>query len=450
MMAAFNVSARLALLLGLVLLPPLPPATVRAQEVIIDNEEAAKANPDQLVNAATELLTRGLPDEAELLLDKAESYGADVDSVRFARAFLAQTRGDLKEAEKLYRAILVDRPDALRVRLELGRVYYLLDDDAKAELQFRYALAGDLPEPVKDNVLAFLDRIRARRLWALSLNIAVAPDTNVNAAPNTRSVDILGLPFQLDEKAREKSDIGLELQTSGRFDVPVTDNLLIRQAAFLRILEYSGADYDDTSLYMQAGPLWRQPGREVQTSILLGRRWYESHGYSRSLGTRVDVRQRINPRVEAAIGLQYLYADHDEARYLDGPRYQLSSQAIWALTPQSYLRGVIALDRETADAATESNWGLFAALGYYVELPAGFGVYAEPGVQLRRFDKEGTAFGKRREDVTPRLSLNLRNRKLDLFGFTPLIGIDLEKRLSNIDLYDYQRARFVLGVTREF
>lgn len=422
----------------------------RSQGVVIEDEEAARAAPDRLVDAAEQLMARGLLAEAGTLLDKAESFGANIQSVRFARARLAQLQGDLKTAESLYRRILLDEPDALRVRLELGRVYFLLEDDTKATLQFRYALAGDLPENVQNNVLRFLDIMRARRRWSVGVDLALAPDTNVNAAPNTRSVDILGLPFVLDENAREESGIGAEMRLNGRFDVPVNDSLLIRQAAFLRRLEYDGSRYDDTSLYMRMGPLWRRGGTELQASALLGRRWYESRDYSRSIGARVDASTRLTPRLEAGIGFQYLHMDHDEADYLDGPRLQLSQQTLWAFTPQSYLRGVVAIDRETADAATESNWGLFLALGWFVELPKGFTVYTEPGIQLRRFDKQSAAFDDRREEITPRLAINLRNRRLDVFGFTPVIGVEFDRRMSNIDLYDYERARMIIGITREF
>ncbi|MEZ5825135.1 MAG: surface lipoprotein assembly modifier [Geminicoccaceae bacterium] len=449
-----SISARLRRMVVAMLVLLLAAGTcapmVAAQDVVIDNEAAARAEPDRLVDAAEQLMARGLLDEAALLLDKAESFGAQLQSVRFARAYLAQLRGDLDRAAKLYRDILVDEPEALRVRLELGRVYYLLGDDTKAVLQFRYALAGDLPETVEANVLRFLDQIRARRRWSLGVDFALAPDTNINAAPNTRSVDILGLPFLLDEDAREESGIGAELRFNGRFDVPLDDHLLLRQSAHLRKLEYEGSRFDDTSLFLRMGPLWRRGGTELQGSLLLGRRWYESRDYSRSIGARFDANTRLSPRLEAGIGLQYLHMDHDEADYLDGPRLQVSQQAIWALTPQSYLRGVAAIDRETAESATESNWGLFLALGWFVELPHGFSLYAEPGVQLRRFDKKAPAFDERREEITPRLALNLRNRKLDVFGFTPVFGVEFDRRMSSIDLYDYERARMVLGITREF
>ena len=122
-----------------------PISSARAQNVIIEDEEAARANPNKLVDAAEKLIVQGLFEQAEFLLGRAEAFGANLNAIRFARAFMAQSKGQLQQAAKLYRAILLEEPDALRVRLELGRVYYLLNDDTKAILQFRYALAGDLP-----------------------------------------------------------------------------------------------------------------------------------------------------------------------------------------------------------------------------------------------------------------------------------------------------------------
>ena len=433
--------------ISLLLVTAGPAAT---QELVFEDEEAARADPDALVDAAEQLIATGLFDQAETLLTRAAEWGADPAAVRFARAYMLQFRGDLSGAAELYRQILDEQPDALRVRLELGRVYYLLEDDVKANLQFRYALAGDLPEPVVDNVLAILELIRARRKWSVGLDLAIAPDTNINAAPNTRTVDVLGLPFVLDDEARRESGVGVEARLSGRYDVAVSPSVLFRQTASLRMLEYEGGTFDDTSVFVNAGPLFRSPGREHGVSLVVGRRWFSGRDYNRSIGMRADTTWRVGERLDVGVGARWLHLDHEDAKFLDGPRGQISADATYALSTQSFLRGVVAVDRERAAAATESNWGLFFALGLFTEIGGGFGVYVEPGVQLRRFDEKSATFGDRRVEISPHIGINFRNRRLNFFGFTPLVGIGLEKRFSTIDLFEYERARLVLGVTREF
>lgn len=448
---SFRSTIKSALVLGLAILwLTAHPSSALAQSITIEDEAAAKAEPDKLADAAGQLIEGGMLDQAEELLDKAEEFGATLNRLRFLRAEIARRRGDLPGAVELYRAILLEEPDALRVRLELGRTYYFLEDDEKAELQFRYALAGDLPEPVVENVLIFLDRIRARRVWAFNFNFALAPDSNVNAATNDREIEIGGLPFTLSEDARESSGIGVEMRMGGRFDVPINNQLRLRQRASYRVLEYEGGEFDDQTISLSGGPVYRFGRNEVSATVLFSRRYFAGRDYNRTYGVRGDVSRRLTDRVEAAIGAQLFQADHDEVTSLDGPRGEVSLSGIFALTPQSFLRGVTAVNREKADDATQSNWSLFTALGYFVELPLGFNVYAEPGVVVRRFDEKDGFFDERREEITARFEVNLRNRRFDFYGFTPLIGSTLEKRFSSIDIYDFERARFTLGVTREF
>ena len=59
------------------------------------------------------------------------------------------------------------------------------------------------------NINRFLAAISSRKRLSTSVALAVATDTNVNAATNEESVEIFGLPFQLNEDARASSGVGL-------------------------------------------------------------------------------------------------------------------------------------------------------------------------------------------------------------------------------------------------
>ena len=69
----------------------------------------------------------------------------------------------LDEAIAAFRAMLVDRPELVRVRLELGRAFFLKGQDGLSRRHFERVLAGNPPPPVVLNVNRFLSQIRARR-----------------------------------------------------------------------------------------------------------------------------------------------------------------------------------------------------------------------------------------------------------------------------------------------
>jgi len=228
-----------------------------AQSVTIENESAARADPSLLFEPIAALIQKGLYPQALDLLDQAEAFGADPQQILFLRAEVAKNTGDTDSAITYYRQILDKEPDALRVRLELGLLYFLLEDDTKAELQLRYALAGQLPEAAVEKVDAILDQIRRRRDWGFYVEFALAPDSNINAAPNDSEIDVFDLPFRLDDDAQESSGIGAETALGGYYNIELTPDLEWQQSARIDALLYEETDFNDLNVNLRTGLLKR-------------------------------------------------------------------------------------------------------------------------------------------------------------------------------------------------
>ena len=79
----------------------------------------------------------------------------------------------LDETIASFHAMLVRRPELMRVRLELGRAFFLKGEDGLAKHNFEQVLAGDPPDAVVRNVNRFLSRIRARKRWTMRLGMAI-------------------------------------------------------------------------------------------------------------------------------------------------------------------------------------------------------------------------------------------------------------------------------------
>ncbi len=69
----------------------------------------------------------------------------------------------LDEAVAAYRAILIDRPGLVRVRLELVQVLFLKGEDDQLQRQFERVLAGRPEAAATLNVRRFLSAIRKHR-----------------------------------------------------------------------------------------------------------------------------------------------------------------------------------------------------------------------------------------------------------------------------------------------
>ena len=124
-----------------------------------------------------------------------------------------------------FETILARRPELTRVRLELARVYHALGRDEKARFHFEASLADELPSSVETIVEGFLNRIDARKRWSVSLSAAVLPESNPTKRTNSQEIFIGGIPFQLNEDARESSGVGFLVSAGASFLPAITDDL---------------------------------------------------------------------------------------------------------------------------------------------------------------------------------------------------------------------------------
>ena len=76
------------------------------------------------------------------MLAELERANPRDDEVQFLLGMIAMEEKAYGQAIRRFRRILARRPGAVRVRLELGRAFYLAKDFDNAERQFRLARAG--------------------------------------------------------------------------------------------------------------------------------------------------------------------------------------------------------------------------------------------------------------------------------------------------------------------
>ena len=99
------------------------------------------------------------------------------------------------QAIVVFRAVLINRPELIRVRLELARTFFLKGQDGLARRHFELVLAGGVPPPAAANIHRFLSVMRARKRWSGYFGAAFAPDSNLNAASESETIYLeLGAP----------------------------------------------------------------------------------------------------------------------------------------------------------------------------------------------------------------------------------------------------------------
>ncbi len=424
--------------------PSAPGGTSQQRPIVIKDPLAT----------ASALIDHGKYDDAAIILNAIDQMPPN-DRAKFnatERAFLrgriAFGHGDYKTAIKYYEAILAQHPEAVRVRLELARSLLMDGKYDRAQRHFELVLAGDIPKNVAANINRFLDQIRAQRTWRFRANAAIAPDTNINNATDSQTVDIFGLPFSLGEDARRNSGIGIFTSGGVEYRPKLSDTTRLLTNLQIQRTEYRGGDFDDMIVSGNLGPEMNY-GRVVLGVSGVGfRRWYGNRGYNSGVGAQFNISGRVTQTF--GLGLTVLAEDihYDLDPTHSGPLLSTIISAFFSLTPASSIRPYIGLNREFANASFQRNTAYRVGFEYYRELPWGITLSVSPDFVIRPFDEMQPAFGITRHDRLYEVSTEIVKRDFKVLGFAPYVDYTFTHNHSNISLYKFSRHRIGFGFTR--
>lgn len=405
---------------------------------------------EEVVELAASLIDAGELDQAEVLLDRIERDHPENEERAFLQGILALAREDYAAAERRFRAMLDRDPSLLRVRLELARTLFLRREDDGADYHFRLALARDPPAAVVENVNLFRAEIRRRRALHFNFGLGIAPDSNVNGASGKGRVDILGLPFELDEASRAHSGVGLALNADGSYRFRRFTSMPVYLGAYGRTLRYGDGDFNDAYLGLDAGPEFFTPLGRLRATATLFRRWYGEARYQDSLGARLLLESPITPRWSLATSLDLRDVDYPSRPWQDGSEINLAIDASRVLGPGSFGNLWAGGRRNTARNDAYASRALRIGAGISHEFGRGIG--ARFGAELAQtiYDEREPIFQRRRKDRGVLVSLWLLKRDWNFAGFAPSVRISYGLTKSTVDLYDSSRWRAEIGLARAF
>ncbi len=360
----------------------------------------------------------------------------------------------LNEAIAAFHAMLVEAPSLVRVRLELARAFFLKGEDELATHHFEAVLAGGVPEAVAANVNRFLEEIRSRGRWSFNLGAALAPDTNIGAGSDERTIYIFGLPFERDAQQLTTSGIGAAFWGGAEYQVPLRESLRLRAGGEGARREYEGSQFDQLYLGTHLGPRWLVDGNTEGSLLASARqRWIGTVPDNREFGARLEVARRIGPRVTVSGRASWHDRHYRTRSYLDGPVMDASLRGFWVVTPTVRADLSAGYGRERPQNLRERNRSRWLGAGVTAILPLGFTVGGGGEVRWTDFEDEWvfhTPPGEKRADRTRSVHLSVHNRGFTLMGFSPELVAVYEERDTNAQLYDYQRTRGELRFVRQF
>ena len=360
----------------------------------------------------------------------------------------------LEKAIANFRQMLVANPGLVRVRLELARAFYLKGEDPLARRHFEAVLAGGVPEPVAANVHAFLAEIRARRRWSFNAGFTIAPDTNIGAGSDERTITIFGLPFTRDAEELTSSGVGLVLWGGGEYQYPLGDTTRLRAGANASRRDHSGSQFDEASAAVHLGPrAFIDPRTEASVLFTARQNWAGTVKDHHALGGRIEAGHRVSRSVTVN-GRVSLEDRHYRTRtVLDGAAGDISLGGAWVMAPTVRIELFAGYGRERPERERERHERYRVGAGVSVALPYGFTVSGGGDYRWTNFEPgwfPHVEDGGAREDETWSVRASVHNRGFTLMGFSPELGVVHEVRDTNAQLYDYERTSGELRFVRQF
>ena len=414
---------------------------------------AALAQPSLKVDAldlARQAISNGDYPLARAILDALIGYNPQDVEVNFLLAELDARQGKLDAAVDRLRKLLSRQPELIRVRLDYALALFRLHQDDSAEYNFRLALASDLPDSVRENVMRYLHAIRARRRYEVDATASIAPDTNINAATGQSEITLFGLPLTLNEEAKKKSGVGAVASVFGEYRFPLTDQLRLRSNVNLWRADYPGGKFDDMIWRAEVGPQLLLRDWDVSVLGVFTERWFGNDPYDTGAGPRVELAYHGLKRWRLVGDVEYLRLNYHTQTFLNGDYVSTNFSPAFYVTSTSYLRPVIGFFRQSTADPTFSDVGYRMGFGYHQEFPYGVTIEGQPELFLSYYDAPDALFGTTRRDRTLRLVFSIYKRDWLIFGFDPVFSYIRTDNNSNQPLFSFHRNQFQLGFTKEF
>jgi tetratricopeptide (TPR) repeat protein len=417
-----------------------------------------EAAPPTTVYSATELFALaetaqrdGRIADAEALFD-ALSHDPAVEVRSEARYRLGRMLSDIgrhADAAMQFRAILDEKPGAQRVRLELARSLALLGDERGARRELRQAQAGGLPPAVQQIVDQFAGALRSRKPLGGSIEVALAPDSNINRATSAETLDTIVAPLQLDEDARAQSGIGIKLGGQGYVRLPLDDSLNLLGRLSGQGSLYGRSQFNDIAASAQLGIEYAIGDDRWRPAVGRVYRWYGGPLYAHTDTVSLNWLHSAGGRAQVDFDLAAGRADYRANDLQDGWIYDLAVSYERALGQRS--GGALSLSAQRQTARDPGYATVSGGIGLVIWREAGqTTLYGSLGVRRLNADRRLFLYPEQRRDWYLRAGVGVTLRQLAVEGFAPLVRVNYERNSSTVGIYDFDRVTVDVGMTQAF
>ncbi len=412
------------------------------------------------LKTAGDLIKKGDIERAnQILSDMPQSKDESVEIERlFLLGKIAQERNDYDTAIEIFSKILNIQPNLAKARYELAVCYIHDEQWTRADYHLRLAMADDnLSDDMKQKLDYYRYFIRQNKNWDVRFRIGTTPDSNVNNGNGGQECIIDGVRrFCRDAKDLEVIK-GTNFSTGGDYEFKLSDHWRWKTDAFLYTDMYEKSGYDDLYLSASTGPRYIWSRGDVWLAGILGQRFYDGKNYNHGYGSKIDANYDFTRKLYGGITVWMMDNRYKHfGEFLNGQAYATDMRLTYSFDTRMFLTLKYGLTREDTKDPAYSYWEPNISLGFGIELPLGYYIYAEPAFYWFYYDdvqwiaQDGVYSQLKEQDFMQKYSLSFSNNRLEFYGFTPTLILSYTKKDSNIWHNGNRKYSFEITLRRRF
>lgn len=424
---------------------PLP----EVQKAEVQSVTLSPAQMFELARQAERAMDYDLAQSAYSALAKNSDLQVRAEA-RFRHAMmLADSLQEYAAAAVLLREILDEQPDVARVRIELARMQLLLGNLRSAEKEFRAAQSSGLPPEVEQLVRFYTRSLANLKGFGLDLEFALAPDSNINRATNSDTLGTIIGDFTLNDDAQANSGVGLAVggQAFAKTQVSKDAELVVRASATANFFRESR--FDDYSVFVQAGPLFRSGSDRLTLAAVSGWRWFGRIPFTFTYGANAELVHPLDARAQLRVNGAITHRIDRLNSLRSADTFALSASIDRSISSRFGLGARIRAQRDAAEDPGFSNWIGGANLLAFREFGSTTMVL-DLGYSRLEADERLFLFPDRRTDNRYSASLAGTFRALKIGKLAPFARFNYERNQSTVEINDFSRFAAEFGFTAAF
>ncbi|WP_109398980.1 surface lipoprotein assembly modifier [Proteus sp. TJ1640] len=392
----------------------------------------------------------------ELLLDYQQLPFHETLLIDYAKALLAQTKGNFLQAEFYYQQQLKQKADFIPAQTGLIQLYFHLREYKKAQQQLdQLSSIVDLPKDISQSIEFYKVKLAAYFQGQRFYQLSFFYNDNINHAPDIAE-KIVSQSTQRKVTLRSAKPIvstGLTHYFSFYQPVIIYSHHTFSSYTYARYIDYhSHRRANFLALYTQLGYRYQKSQYQWSMTPYYEIKKPQAQYEYQAWGSEAQFSYFINKKQTINLSFDYKIKKYQEAlNNLNSRRLSYSTNHNYYFNNRMQLVNQLnyQLDRKKNTLLNYQLYGI--KTGVYYPLSVNWHISLFLQYQFKYFNNYNPLLKKRRKDNSIVFTTNIKNKSSFILGFYPAIEFRYTRRLSNVDwLYQYQQHEVLFKLEKQF